>query len=77
MLKSLHNWTAQDVVKFLRKYGFQNTHIRGSHHYYSCRYEGKDRQVSVPFHGKKTIKARTLNSIMSQSGISKHKWLNE
>ncbi|MDD4062422.1 MAG: type II toxin-antitoxin system HicA family toxin [Candidatus Pacebacteria bacterium] len=77
MTRSLYNWTAKSVIKFLERYGFHNTHTRGSHYYYSGKYEGRDHQVVVPVHGNKSIKPRTLKGIIAQSGICKEKWFYE
>jgi predicted RNA binding protein YcfA (HicA-like mRNA interferase family) len=71
MPRGLLNWTAEDVVRFLKTHGFVLIHTKGSHYFYF--YSG--RQVCVPFHGSKAIKPRTLGGIISQSGISKDIWL--
>ncbi len=76
MPRGLYNQTAEEIVRFLKEYGFRHTYTKGSHFYYFGKYNEKDRQVCVPFHGKKTIKPRTLKGIISQSGVPKKKWLN-
>jgi predicted RNA binding protein YcfA (HicA-like mRNA interferase family) len=75
MPKGYFNWSFNDVVKFLKDYGFGLNHTRGSHYYYVGMVNGKLQQVCVAFHGNKVIKPRTLKSIILQSGISKKEWL--
>ncbi|MBU1349059.1 type II toxin-antitoxin system HicA family toxin [Patescibacteria group bacterium] len=69
------NWTAEDVMRFLKERDFKHIHTRGSHLFYVGKYGGQFRQVSIPFHGTRALKPRTLKSIMLQSGISKDEWL--
>jgi len=76
MPRGLNNWTAEDVVRFLKERGFILNHTKGSHCFYVGRAGGMFRQVCVPFHGSRTIKPRTLKAIIRQSGISKENWLN-
>ena len=75
MPRGVFNWTAEDVVRFLKARGFSLNNTRGSHWYYVSRASGEFRQVCVPFHGSKSIKPRTLKGIIRQSGISKKDWL--
>ena len=77
MPHGLYNWTAEEVVRFLKAHGFSLNHTKGSHYYYVSRYGGAFRQVSVPFHGSKALKPKTLKSIILQSGIPKDEWLNK
>lgn len=77
MAKGYFNWTAEDVVRFLKEYKFAHSHTQGSHMFYVGHYAGELRQVCVPFHGSKTIKPRTLKGIVKQSGIPKEKWLEK
>ncbi|MBD3281456.1 addiction module toxin, HicA family [Candidatus Uhrbacteria bacterium] len=74
--RGVNNWTALDVMKFLKDNNFVLSHSRGSHIYYLGKYGKETRQVCVPFHGKASIKPRTLKSIIQQSGIPKEKWIN-
>ncbi len=69
------NWTFDDVVKFLKRHNFVYNYTKGSHYFYIGSQGGVSRQVSVPFHGKKIIKPRTLKSIILQSAIPKEEWL--
>jgi predicted RNA binding protein YcfA (HicA-like mRNA interferase family) len=75
MPRGFYNWTAEDAVRFLKAHGFVLNHTRGSHYYYVGSYSGAFRQVNIPFHGSRTIKPRTLKSIIRQSGITKDKWM--
>ncbi len=76
MTRGIFNWTAEDVVRFLKEYGFTQSHSKGSHIFYFGRYGGAPRQACVPFHGNRIIKPRTLRGIICQSGIPKEKWLS-
>jgi len=69
------NWTAEDVVRFLKAHGFSLNHSHGSHLFYVGHVAGALRQVCVPFHGDHAMKPRTLKGIISQSAISKNEWL--
>jgi predicted RNA binding protein YcfA (HicA-like mRNA interferase family) len=60
--------TGEKIIKALHKAGFDNVHIRGSHHYlYNPK---KDRIITVPVHSGKTIAPKTLKSILEQADIS-------
>ena len=76
MPRGLNNWTFKDVVDFLKENGFRETHTRGSHFYYLGHFGGEARQTHVQFHGNKSIRPRTLKSVIRQSGIPQEKWLN-
>ena len=75
MPRSVFNWDFNDVVAFLKEHGFRLNHTEGSHYYYVGQYGGSFRQVEVHFHGSKSIKPRTLKSMIRQSGISQKEWL--
>ena len=75
MPRGFLNWTAEDVVRFLKAHGFKLNHTKGSHCFYVGRAGGTFRQVCVPFHGSRVIKPRTLKGIIRQSGIPKEVWL--
>ena len=77
MSRGPHNWTAEEIVRFLKDYKFALNHTKGSHYYYIGHYGHILRQVCIPFHGSKSIKPRTFNSIMRQSGIPKEKWFSK
>lgn len=72
MPKGLNNWTSGSVIRFLKKHGFVQSHIRGSHFYYTL---GKKRLVCVPVHSKSgIIKTGTMKGIVVQSGIPESEW---
>ena len=75
MTRGVFNWSFHDVVSFLKDRNFKLNHTEGSHHYYVGIHGGEVHQVSVPFHGTRTFKPRTLNGIIRQSGILKEEWL--
>ncbi len=71
MPRRLNNWKFEDIESFLRDHDFRLHHTNGSHYYYI----GKAFHfVCVPFHGSKTIKPRTVKSIIIQSGIDQEIW---
>ena len=76
MTRGFFNWTAEDVVRFLKDNGFILDHTRGSHWYYVGHHHNRVYIVTVPFHGTRAIKPRTLKGIITQSGIPKEQWLN-
>jgi len=75
MTRGVFNWTAEDVVRFLKNNDFTLQHTKGSHYFYVGSKYGRVRIVCVPFHGSRIIKPRTLKSIIVQSGIPKDEWL--
>jgi len=77
MPRGFYNWTAEDVVRFLKAHDFCLNYTKGSHYFYVGRAGGTFRQVCVPFHGSKTLKPRTLKGIIRQSGISQAEWLKK
>lgn len=72
MPNGLRNWSFKQVIKFLHSFNFRETHIRGSHHFYTGTYAGIPRVVTIPKH--KIIKTGTLKGIIAQSGISEKLW---
>ena len=58
----------KDVKKALLKAGFREIHTRGSHHYLEPAEGGK--LVTVPIHGTKTLKPKTLKSILEQADLT-------
>ena len=75
MPRGLLNWDFYDVEKFLKKHDFRLNHTRGSHHYFVAVVGGITRQVLLSFHGSKTIRPKTMKSIVDQSGIPRKEWL--
>lgn len=58
---------ARDVIRKMRKFGFEKDRQNGSH--VVLRNAETQRSVTVPVHGNKPIKNRTLKSIIEQSGV--------
>jgi len=75
MPRGLNNWTAEDVVRFLKTHDFYLNYTKGSHYFYVGRAGDALRQVCIAFHGSKTLKPRTLKGIIRQSGIPQAEWL--
>ncbi len=75
MPRGLFNWTAEEVVRFLKEHKFFHHHTKGSHFFYVGGSSAKLRIVCVPFHGSRAIKPKTLKGIILQSGIPKDEWL--
>lgn len=75
MTRGVFNWTFANVTNYLNDNHFSLNHVEGSHYFYVGTYQGEFRQVCVPFHGSRTIKPRTLNGIILQSGIPRKNWL--
>lgn len=76
MPRGINNWTAEEVVRFLKEHRFTLDHTKGSHFFYIGMANNKLRIVCVPFHGSRSIKPRTLKGIIAQSGISQDKWMD-
>ncbi len=75
MTRGIFNWTFDDVVDFLKENNFRLNYVNASHYYYVGSYNKVIRQVCVPFHGKKSLKPKTMKGIILQSGIPQEKWL--
>lgn len=59
--------TVREVKKLLRKDGWEYAYSRGGHDYYV--HPSKPGKVTVPAHGAKDLKVKTLNSILKQAGL--------
>lgn len=59
--------SGKDVVRALRRGGFALHHIEGSHHYLVS---PTGRLVTVPVHGSRILKPKTLKSILEQAGLT-------
>ncbi|NLX91294.1 MAG: addiction module toxin, HicA family [Firmicutes bacterium] len=58
----------KDIMAALTRSGFRLVHVRGSHHYLEPPSGGK--LVTVPIHGNKTLKPKTLKNILDQAGLT-------
>ena len=61
--------TADRLVKALRKAGFREAHVKGSHALYVHR-DDSTRAATVPMHKGKTMKLGTLRAILRQTGLT-------
>ena len=77
MTRGIFNWTFDDVVRFLKDRDFSLNDVTGSHYFYVGKSGSEIRQVSVPFHGRKSIKPRTMEGIIRQSGILRREWVKK
>ncbi|WP_442583000.1 type II toxin-antitoxin system HicA family toxin [Mesorhizobium sp. ASY16-5R] len=59
----------KEVVRALRRAGFELRHVHGSHHVLT--HTGPPRRmVSVPVHGSRQIPVGTLSAILEEAGLS-------
>ncbi len=59
--------SGKDVVAALRRARFKLLYVQGSHHYLES---PAGHLVTVPVHGKKLLKPKTLKSILTQADLS-------
>jgi len=57
--------TGRELIKLLRKHGWQIDRISGSHHIM----KRKDKTLTVPVHGNREIPKGMLNSILKEAGL--------
>jgi predicted RNA binding protein YcfA (HicA-like mRNA interferase family) len=57
--------TGKELVKQLKKEGWESTRIEGSHHILVR----ETRTISVPVHGKNDLKKGTLEALRKQGGL--------
>lgn len=63
----------EDIMKFreveaiIKKDGWEYSYAKGSHHYYI--HPTKPGKISIPFHGSKDLKIKTVKSILKQAGL--------
>jgi len=60
--------SGKDVVRALQRGGFRLVHVRGSHHYLEP--PGGGLLVTVPVHGNRVLKPKTMKSILDQAGLT-------
>jgi len=61
-------WTSREIIKILKKKGFQLDHTTGSH--YIFRHPQNKSRAVVPYHRKDLPKGTLLN-VFKEAGISK------
>jgi predicted RNA binding protein YcfA (HicA-like mRNA interferase family) len=57
--------TGRELIKLLRKHGWQLDRVSGSHHIL----KKNTKTLTVPVHGKKDLPKGTLNRILKEAGI--------
>lgn len=67
-MSKLPRVTGKEVVAALRKGGFVQVRVRGSHHY--LRRPGSGRLVCVPVHSGEILAPKLLKSILEQAGLT-------
>lgn len=67
---------AKQVIKILKRAGFSFVRQSGSHAIYEKEENGKIYTAVVPIHAKKDLKRKTLQSIISQSGMTKKQFFS-
>jgi len=62
----MKSFTPKEIVSVLEAHGFELIRVKGSHHVYANRDNGK--RTVVPMHSK-DLKKGTLHGILKQAGI--------
>ena len=57
--------TGRELIKFLKKHGWQLDRISGSHYIM----KNQQKTLTIPVHGKKDIPKGTLNNILKEAGL--------
>jgi predicted RNA binding protein YcfA (HicA-like mRNA interferase family) len=57
--------TGRELIKLLRKHGWQLDRITGSHHIM----KKQEKTLTIPAHRNKDIPKGTLNSILKEAGL--------
>lgn len=70
----LFSLSSKDVERILKKNNFTLSRQKGSHQQFVGYVKGKKRRVTVVVN-QKNFAPRTLKSIILQSGLSEHEWL--
>lgn len=60
----------RDIVKVLKKAGWKEVAVKGSHHQFKDSTGKTAGKATVPNHGNKDISIKTLESIERQTGLS-------
>lgn len=63
----IKNLNGREVIQILKRDGWIEIGVRGSHHYF--KHPVKSGKISVPVHGKKPLKPKTVHSIFTYAGI--------
>lgn len=57
----------REIEAILKKDGWEYSYTKGSHYYYI--HPTKPGKISIPFHGSKDLKIKTVKSILKQAGL--------
>jgi predicted RNA binding protein YcfA (HicA-like mRNA interferase family) len=64
---NIKNLTAREVIRILKDDGWFQVGSRGSHFYF--KHPVKKGKISVPVHHKKSLKPKTVHSILQLAGL--------
>jgi predicted RNA binding protein YcfA (HicA-like mRNA interferase family) len=64
--------SGKDFAKVLERHGWSLLRVQGSHHIYGK--TGSDIRLSVPIHGKQTIKIGLLKHLLKMAGLSEEEF---
>ncbi|MBI3816085.1 type II toxin-antitoxin system HicA family toxin [Candidatus Peregrinibacteria bacterium] len=67
-LRSISVVTGKELVRVVRKFGWDTFHIRGSHHQLKHRKIGN--KITVPVHGNRELKRGILRAILKEIDVS-------
>jgi len=67
MTPRLQRVYGKEVVAALNRGSFTFIYVEGSHHYYLS---PTGNLITIPVHGKKILKPKTLKSILEQAGLT-------
>lgn len=67
-------WTAKQLIKKLKQFGFQLDHVTGSH--YIFRHPDSGQRAVVPYHFK-TLPKGTFLAILREAGLTKEDILGD
>jgi len=69
----LHPEKPQDVVKKLRRLGYEGPFGGGKHVF--MRHPETRQKIAIPWHRGRTIPVGTLRAILRQVGVTRDEWL--
>ncbi len=58
---------AREVIKLLKADGWEQIAVKGSHYHF--KHPVKPGKVTIPFHGKKDLKIKTVKTIVKTAGL--------
>lgn len=72
MTKKLPRLTAQELIKILKKLGFEESRSSGSHRIY----KKESKRVVVPFHSGKIIHPKIVKDVLKVCNITLDEFIN-